>query len=116
MLFCLVLRFQRLFDVWKTLVGGKEIPIGPITYSFLAQSDIDLLFLSSDRYPRRPVLRTGTNGGGPFVPVPKKCLLAYQPEERKSRSISDIVGKLHELDRLEFSFPPAGVFQTAERR
>ena len=47
--------------------------------------------------------------GGPFVPVPKKWLLAYQPEERKRRSMSDLVGKLYELDRLEFSFPLAGV-------
>ena len=58
----------------------------------------------------------GPNGGGPFVPVRKKWPLAYQPEERKRRSMSDLVGKLYELDRLEFSFPPAGVFQTAERR
>ena len=55
-------------------------------------------------------------GGGPFVPVPKKWLLAYQPEERKRRSVSDLVGKLYELDQLEFSFPPAGVFQTSKRR
>ena len=38
-------------------------------------------------------------GGGPFVPVPKKWLLAYQPEERKRRSVSDLVGKLYELDQ-----------------
>ena len=37
--------------------------------------------------------------GGPFVPVPKKWLLAYQPEERKRRSVSDLVGKLYELDQ-----------------
>ena len=55
-------------------------------------------------------------GGGPFVPVPKKWLLAYQPVERKRRSVSDLVGKLYELDQLEFSFPPAGVFQTSKRR
>ena len=30
--------------------------------------------------------------------------------------MSDIVGQLHELDRLEFSFLPAGVFQTSKRR
>ena len=38
-------------------------------------------------------------GGGPFVPVPKKWLLAYQPEERKRMSVSDLVGKLYELDQ-----------------
>ena len=38
-------------------------------------------------------------GGEPFVPVPKKWLLAYQPEERKRRSVSDLAGKLYELDQ-----------------
>ena len=38
-------------------------------------------------------------GCGPFVPVPKKWLLASQPEEMKRRSVSDLVGKLYELDQ-----------------
>ena len=55
-------------------------------------------------------------GDGPFVPVPKSGLLGYRSEERKTRSISDWIGNLYELDRLEFSFPPTGVFQIAKRR
>ena len=60
----------------------------------------------------RPRRRIGALAGLDWIwGRPKKWPLAYQPEERKRRSVSDLVGKLYELDRLEFSFPPAGVFQ-----
>ena len=72
-------------------------------------------YLAAHFHQISPYLEKCRYERGPFVPVPKKWLLAYQPEERKSRSLLDIVGKLYELDRLEFSFPPAGVFQTPKR-
>ena len=73
-------------------VGGKENSNWTDSYSILIQTGTIVIFLSSDRYTRRHVLRAGTNGRAPHTGFSdKKHVLTYPTIRIFNKSFKHLV-------------------------